>query len=59
MTVTLPIVLPATPVHVTEYAVFEYNIPVPKDPVVPVPPPPVDEHDVAFVEVQVTVDDPP
>ena len=44
--------VPPAPVHVTLKEVVEFKAPVLKEPLVPVPPPPEDVHEVLMVEFQ-------
>lgn len=56
-TVTLSDDVPATLLQYTVYCVLVVKLPVLNDPEVPVPPPPAEEHDVALVEDQLTVEE--
>lgn len=58
-TVLLWLAVPVGPVQVTVYVVDEVRPGVVKLPVVPVPPPPVEEHEVALLEVHSILEVPP
>ena len=58
LTVTLPLPVPAAPLQLTEYVVDAVSDGVVNDPVVPVPPPLGEEHEVALVEVHEMVEVP-